>query len=671
MIFLLIRLRGGFGIGTSSPNAKLEINGKFVASDDGFSILSASHHNAVFSYTQSTTAYGADQNNGLTITVSPDATDWIESSHISQGLLVNALTKSTLGANTLDRQVSAQIQFGTNVDSPSGGTITNSYGLRLWPYQRGDTNITNMYDLFIGGGYLDGTGTITNHYGIYQESTGVINYLAGDVGIDTISPTARLQIGNATAAATLSDTYLSLGGEYSATAGTNPKIKIFDDGTSWLGFGVSGGQLDYLVRSTDDHVFYTGSNERMRIDGSLGNIGIGTSSPNYPLHLYGTTNGGADIYSQTDGGRSIKHWFRNAGRIWSIGQIGTTSSPSYAFNITDETASESRLSIDIFGNVGIGINNPSQKLHINGNFRLTGAYYDTVNSPGTSGQVLSSTATGTNWVDASTIGTTTFLGLTDTPSSYSEGSVFFASATDVSENNTMFFWDNTNQRLGIGTDTPLRRLHVVGSSQLQGEDGGYPIHSISSYGDENWEGSFIGLNRARGTSASPTVVFDGDSIGYVDMWGYDGDSYERAARISTLVDGSVSDGIVPTSIALSTTDLSGNLNTRLFIANSGNIGIGTTSPNYKLQVDGDIVPETDDTYTLGTSALRWQDLYLGPNSLHIGTDGDEGVISYDTTNDVFTFNKAAVFGTTVNNITGAIRWSVQTLRDMMGQSGSH
>jgi hypothetical protein len=53
------------------------------------------------------------------------------------------------------------------------------------------------------------------------------------------------------------------------------------------------------------------------------------------------------------------------------------------------------------GNVGIGTTNPSQKLQVDGNARVTGAYYDSNNSPGTSGQVLSSTATGTNWVSSS------------------------------------------------------------------------------------------------------------------------------------------------------------------------------------------------------------------------------------------------------------------------------
>jgi hypothetical protein len=56
-------------------------------------------------------------------------------------------------------------------------------------------------------------------------------------------------------------------------------------------------------------------------------------------------------------------------------------------------------------NVGIGTTNPSQTLHVQGNARITGAIYDSTNSTGTSGQVLQSTATGTEWTTAAGGGT--------------------------------------------------------------------------------------------------------------------------------------------------------------------------------------------------------------------------------------------------------------------------
>ena len=53
------------------------------------------------------------------------------------------------------------------------------------------------------------------------------------------------------------------------------------------------------------------------------------------------------------------------------------------------------------GNLGVGLTSPTQVLHVAGNARVTGAYYDSNNSPGTANQVLVSTATGTDWVDGS------------------------------------------------------------------------------------------------------------------------------------------------------------------------------------------------------------------------------------------------------------------------------
>ena len=57
--------------------------------------------------------------------------------------------------------------------------------------------------------------------------------------------------------------------------------------------------------------------------------------------------------------------------------------------------------------LGIGTNTPSDRLHVFGDFRLTGAFKDINNDAGTAGQLLSTTVTGTDWIDASSVETTT------------------------------------------------------------------------------------------------------------------------------------------------------------------------------------------------------------------------------------------------------------------------
>jgi hypothetical protein len=52
------------------------------------------------------------------------------------------------------------------------------------------------------------------------------------------------------------------------------------------------------------------------------------------------------------------------------------------------------------GKIGIMTVAPTEALHVTGNARVTGAILDSNNEPGTSGQILSSTVTGTDWIPA-------------------------------------------------------------------------------------------------------------------------------------------------------------------------------------------------------------------------------------------------------------------------------
>ena len=118
--------------------------------------------------------------------------------------------------------------------------------------------------------------------------------------------------------------------------------------------------------------------------------------------------------------------------------------PDFRFSTGGNNGSIEHSFINGNGNLGIGLTNPTQKLHVSGNMRLTGAYYDRLNSPGTAGQILSSTVNGTEWVPA--------------PS----GS---GSDTDWTEDVNSVY--NSTKNIGIGTSTPSVRLHLLDNDTAQ------------------------------------------------------------------------------------------------------------------------------------------------------------------------------------------------------------
>ena len=59
---------------------------------------------------------------------------------------------------------------------------------------------------------------------------------------------------------------------------------------------------------------------------------------------------------------------------------------------------------------------------------------------------------------------------------------------------------------------------------------------------------------------------------------------------------------------------------RFCIDNDGNVGIGTTNPSTKLEVNGNIYPTTDNSFDLGTTAKQFKDTYV-ENSIQINNVG--------------------------------------------------
>jgi hypothetical protein len=141
----------------------------------------------------------------------------------------------------------------------------------------------------------------------------------------------------------------------------------------------------------------------------------------------------------------------------------------------------------VSGNLGIGITNPSQSLHVQGNARVTGAVYDSTNSPGTSGQVLQSTVTGTQWTTAAAGG---------------GGSGKF----DTSIDNVVYVQPTgTLDIVGVGTTTTQITTLPAGSNK-------YLVHSIHvtniSNGDAEITSGFV-MNARK----VPATIVSGGGIG--------------------------------------------------------------------------------------------------------------------------------------------------------------
>ena len=109
---------------------------------------------------------------------------------------------------------------------------------------------------------------------------------SGNIGIGTagLTPPFKITAGTNTALSTATPLTISLGGTYSSTAGTNPKLRLYYDGTNSSGFGYSNNQLEVVARSTDDFVWYFGGSQKARLT-SAGNLGLTSSAFTSKLFL--------------------------------------------------------------------------------------------------------------------------------------------------------------------------------------------------------------------------------------------------------------------------------------------------------------------------------------------------------------------------------------------------
>jgi hypothetical protein len=123
------------------------------------------------------------------------------------------------------------------------------------------------------------------------------------------------------------------------------------------------------------------------------------------------------------------------------------------------------------------------------------------------------------WSVASSLGVT--LGGTGTTTQFTQGSIVFAGASGVyTQDNANFFWDDTNNRLGLGTTSPGAMLSLYGASnalRLSYDGSNYNTISTTSTGEFLVSSSNTSESQilvGSGGAVDTSIAFDGSANDY-------------------------------------------------------------------------------------------------------------------------------------------------------------
>jgi len=157
--------------------------------------------------------------------------------------------------------------------------------------------------------------------------------------------------------------------------------------------------------------------------------------------------------------------------------------------------------------------------------------------------------------------------------SFTAGSVIFQGASDLDEDNANFFWDDLNNRLGLGTTLPARLLEA----QTSGTNSQTQVR-LSTYNDQAAFTTVLEFAKSHtDTPGSNVATIDTEILGSIDWLGVDSaTNLQVSARISATQNGAASTG-VPTDLIFYTEPAAGGLTERIRIDSAGLTGINKSS----------------------------------------------------------------------------------------------
>ena len=269
----------------------------------------------------------------------------------------------------------------------------------------GRFNTTGNYNNFIGNnsGLNCSIGTSNSAFGEsagYTNSTGSYNVFLGYQSGYYETGSNKLYISNSNTTSPL------LYGDFS-----NKRLTINDSLVSKYFKMTNGAASGYMLQSDasgnaswiNPSTLSQWTTSGSKIYYTSGYVGIGTSSPSVPMHVYGTDMAMAKLESSNTLGTwfNIKN-FSTGGIQWNLVSTGSGNGEGAgSLLFQDGSVSKVRMMINTSGYVGIGTTSPLYKLQVSGTAKadsLNTSYFKMTNGA-TSGYILQSDASGNaGWV---------------------------------------------------------------------------------------------------------------------------------------------------------------------------------------------------------------------------------------------------------------------------------